>query len=65
MSMDGSGTASSTHAIYFNGADKLNLSNNASLSIKNYPQDAIEWDGGNTAYNLTLDKSTLDLENNF
>lgn len=64
MSMDGSGTASSTHAIYFNGADKLNLSNNASLSIKNYPQDAIEWDGGNTAYNLTLDKSTLDLENN-
>ena len=54
LSMDGSGTASNTHAIYLCQNDKINLQNASKLSIKNYAQDALEWDGGNGGYNLNI-----------
>lgn len=54
LSLDGSGTAGNTHAIYLRQNDKLNLQNASTLSIKNYAQDALEWDGGNGGYNLNI-----------
>lgn len=54
LSMDGSGVANNTHAIYFCGNNKLNLDNASQLSIKNYPQDALEWDGGDGGYNVNI-----------
>lgn len=53
LSMDGSGLAGKTHAIYLSGSQTLNL-NGSSLRISNYPQDAIEWDGGSGGYNLNI-----------
>ena len=43
MTMDGT-NAGDAHAIYFCGNNLLNLTN-SSLTIKNYAQDALEWDG--------------------
>lgn len=54
LSLDGSGTAGNTHAIYLCQNDKLNVQNASTLSIKNYAQDALEWDGGNGGYNLNI-----------
>lgn len=54
LAMDGAKTASGTHAIYFTGDNKLNLKNGSNLSIKNYPQDALEWDGG-SGYNVNIE----------
>lgn len=53
LSMDGSGTANNTHAIYLCGNNKLNLDNASQLTIKNYPQDAIEWNGG-SGYDISI-----------
>lgn len=55
LTMDGAGTASKTHAIYFCGNNKLNLKNASTLSIKNYSQDALEWDGGDGGYNVNIE----------
>ena len=41
MTLDGTGTASNVHAIYFTGNDKLNVQNGSSLTIQNYKQDAL------------------------
>lgn len=54
MSLDGTGTASGTHAIYFTSNNKLNVANGSTLVVSNYPQDALEWDGGDGGYNLNV-----------
>ena len=51
------------HAIYFTGNDKLNLTN-STLIIKNYTQDALEWDGGDGGYNINLDNSSYISDSN-
>ena len=53
--MDGTGTASNVHAIYFCSNNKLNLKNGSNLTIKNYKQDALEWDGGDGGYNVNIE----------
>ena len=58
LTMDGTGTPrgqSQTHAIYFCSNNKLNLKNGSSLTIKNYSQDALEWDGGDGGYNVNFE----------
>ncbi len=62
MTMDGTNT-SNAHAIYFTGNDKLNLIN-STLTIKNYAQDALEWDGGDGGYNVNLTESTFTSDHN-
>lgn len=54
MTLDGTGTASNVHAIYFTGNDKLNIQNGSNLTIQNYKQDALEWDGGDGGYNVNI-----------
>ena len=54
MGLDGTGTASGTHAIYFTSNNKLNVTNGSTLAVSNYPQDALEWDGGDGGYNLNV-----------
>lgn len=54
INLDGTGTASSTHAIYFTSNNKLNVTNGSTLVVSNYPQDALEWDGGDGGYNLNV-----------
>lgn len=56
LAMDGAKTAKNTHAIYFTGDNTLNLKNGSSLTIENYPQDALEWDGGSgKGYNVNIE----------
>ena len=55
LTMDGTGTADNTHAIYFTGNNKLNLTNASTLTISNYAQDALEWDGGDGGYNVNIE----------
>lgn len=54
LSMDGTGTGNNTHAIYLTGNNKLNLQNGSVLTVKNYKQDALEWNGGDGGYNLNV-----------
>lgn len=64
MTIDANGkSAANTHVIYFCSNNKLTL-NNSTLVIKNYKQDAIEWDGGNGGYNFILTNSTFTSDNN-
>lgn len=63
LTLDGTGTKSNVHAIYFGSNNKLNL-NNSTLIIKNYTQDALEWDGGDGGYNVNLVNSTFISDNN-
>ena len=65
LTMDGAGTASKTHAIYFCSNNKLNLKNASTLTIKNYSQDALEWNGGDGGYNVNIeDGSTFVSDHN-
>ena len=65
MTLDGTGTASNVHAIYFTGNDKLNVQNGSNLTIQNYKQDALEWDGGDGGYNVKItDGSTYTSDHN-
>ena len=64
MSMDASGVANSPHAIYFCSNNVLNIKNGSVLKIKNYPQDALEWDGGNGGYNVNITDSTFISDHN-
>ena len=58
LTMDGT-NAGNVHAIYFCSNNKLNLKNGSNLTIKNYKQDALEWDGGDEGYNVNIEgKST-------
>lgn len=63
MTMDGK-NAGDKHAIYFCSNNKLNLSNNSKLEIKNYKQDALEWDGGDGGYNVNIKDSTYISDHN-
>ena len=63
LTLDGTGTESNVHAIYFGSNNKLNL-NNSTLIIKNYTQDALEWNGGDGGYNVNLVNSTYISDNN-
>lgn len=54
LTMDGTG-AGNVHAIYFCSNNKLNLKNGSNLTIKNYKQDALEWDGGDGGYNVNIE----------
>ena len=63
LTLDGTGTESNVHAIYFCSNNKLNL-NNSTLIIKNYTQDALEWYGGDGGYNVNLVNSTYISDNN-
>ena len=58
MTMDGTKTADNVHAIYFCSNNKLTLTN-SKLEIKNYKQDALEWDGGDGGYNVNITNSTF------
>ena len=63
LTLDGTETKSNVHAIYFGSNNKLNL-NNSTLIIKNYTQDALEWNGGDGGYNVNLVNSTYISDNN-
>ena len=54
LTMDGAG-AGNVHAVYFCSNNKLNLKNASKLTIKNYKQDALEWDGGDGGYNVNIE----------
>ena len=63
MTMDGTGTAHEgllkTHAIYLTGGNNaLNLTD-SKLTIKNFTQDALEWDGGENKYSVNFTNSTF------
>lgn len=56
LAMDGAKTAKGTHAMYFTGDNTLNLKRGSNLTIENYPQDALEWDGGSgKGYNVNIE----------
>lgn len=57
------GSKLNAHAIYFCSNNKLDL-NNSKLIIKNYAEDALEWDGGDGGYNINLVNSTYISDNN-
>lgn len=57
MTMDGT-DAGNAHAIYFCSNNKLNLSNGSKLEIKNYKDDALEWDGGDGGYNVNIKENS-------
>lgn len=64
MTIDAAGKSKNdTHAIYFCGNNVLSLKN-STLTIKNYKQDALEWNGGNGGYNILLDNSSYLSDNN-
>lgn len=63
MTLDGA-DAGNTHAIYFCSNNKLNLTNGSNLTIKNYQQDALEWDGGDGGYNVNITDSTFVSDHN-
>lgn len=54
LTMDGTG-AGNVHAIYFSGNNKLNLKNGSNLTIKNYAEDALEWNAGGGGYNVDIE----------
>lgn len=64
MTMDATGSTGSPHAIYFCSNNKLNLTNGSVLTIKNYPNDALEWDGGDGGYNVNITNSTFISDHN-
>lgn len=64
MLMDATGAANSPHAIYFCDNNVLNVLNGSTLTIKNYANDALEWDGGNGGYNVNIEDSTFISDHN-
>ena len=64
LTLDGSGVASNVHAVYCTGNNTINVAG-SSLTTKNYPQDAIEWDGGSAEYSVNISGgSTVVLDRN-
>lgn len=71
MTIDAAGKSkNNTHAIYFCGNNLLSLKN-SNLTIKNYKQDALEWNGDipgfkefDTGYNVILENSTFVSDHN-
>lgn len=68
MLMDGdpeaTGTNMDKHAIYFCSNNKLNLENGTTLTVRNYKQDALEWDGSDGGYNVNITNSTFISDHN-
>ena len=64
MVMDATGASGQPHAIYFCSNNKLTLQNHSSLKISNYPNDALEWDGGDGGYNVNITDSTFVSDHN-
>lgn len=68
MTMDGTNAIGANnktvHAIYFTGNNKLNLTRGTVLTIKNYSEDALEWDGGDGGYNVNITNSTYISDSN-
>lgn len=64
MTMDATGTTNSPHAIYFCNNNVLNIQNGSTLTIKNYANDALEWDGGDGGYNVNITDSTFVSDHN-
>lgn len=64
MEMDGADASGNPHAIYFCNNNILNIVNGSNLTIENYPQDALEWDGGNGGYNVNITDSTFVSDHN-
>ena len=62
MTMNGA-EGNTAHAIYFCSNNKLNLTD-SKLEIKNYQQDALEWDGGDGGYNVNITNSTFISDHN-
>ena len=62
MRMNGA-EGNTAHAIYFCSNNKLNLTD-SKLEIKNYQQDALEWDGGDGGYNVNITNSTFISDHN-
>ena len=62
MTMNGA-EGNTAHAIYFGSNNKLNLTD-SKLEIKNYQQDALEWDGGDGGYNVNITNSTFISDHN-
>ena len=71
MTIDAAGKSkNNTHAIYFCGNNVLSLKN-SNLTIKNYKQDALEWNGDipgfkefDKGYNIILENSTFVSDHN-
>ena len=63
MTMDATGVTKSTQAIYFCGNNVLNILNGSNLTIKNYPHNALSWDGG-PAYTTNIENSTFVSDHN-
>lgn len=62
MTLDNKGVTGK-HAIFFCDNNQLNLTN-STLTIKNYTEDALEWNGGNGGYNITMKNSTYTSDHN-
>lgn len=62
MTMDGT-NAGDAHAIYFCSNNRLNLTD-SKLTIRNYAQNALEWNGGDGGYNVNLTNSTFVSDHN-
>ena len=60
LTMDGTG-AGDVHAIYFCSNNKLNLKNGSNLTIKNYKQDALEWDAERARMEKEIASATKEL----
>lgn len=58
-----SNAASNIHAIYCENFSTISMTN-SSLSIRNYPHNALEWNGGSGGYYFTMDNSTFIAEKN-
>ena len=63
MTMDGT-NAGNAHAIYFCSNNQLNLDHGSVLTIQNYQEDALEWDGGDGGYNVNITDSTYISDHN-
>lgn len=65
VTMDGTNETGDRHGIYvWDKTASIEVINGSTLTIKNYPQDALEWSGGDNGYSLVIDKSTFIAENN-
>lgn len=60
LTMDAEGTTNSPHAIYVTSPTAvINVRNDSTLSISNYANDAVEWDGGGSGYSFNVTDSTF------
>ncbi len=60
LTMDAEGTTNSPHAIYVTSPTAvINVFNGSTLSISNYANDAVEWDGGGSGYSFNVTDSTF------